>query len=48
VTEPGNENAPELGEQTDTSHPDDLDLETRETPEDEDVNEAAGTVEPPD
>jgi hypothetical protein len=48
VTEPGNENAPELGEQTDTSHPDDLDLETRETPEDEDVNEEAGTVEPPD
>ncbi|MEU1544100.1 hypothetical protein [Nocardia sp. NPDC005745] len=48
MTEPGNENAPELGDQTDTSHPADMDLQTRETPEDEDVNEEAGTVEPPD
>jgi hypothetical protein len=48
VTEPGNKNAPELGDQTDTSHPDELDLETRETPDNEDVNEEAGTVEPPD
>ncbi|MGY2030946.1 hypothetical protein ACW9HR_35690 [Nocardia gipuzkoensis] len=48
MTEPGNQNAPELGDQTDTSHPDDLDLEIRETPENQDVNEDAGTVEPPD
>ncbi|MGK8506705.1 hypothetical protein ACRS5S_01180 [Nocardia asiatica] len=48
MTEPGNRNAPELGDQTDTSQPDDLDLETRETPENEDVDEAAGAVEPPD
>ncbi|MCC3332373.1 hypothetical protein [Nocardia abscessus] len=48
MTEPGNQNAPELGDQTDTSHPDDLDLETRVTPENQDVNEDAGAVEPPD
>lgn len=48
MTEPGNRNAPELGEQTDTSHPEDLDFRSRETPENEDVSEEAGTVEPPD
>ncbi|WP_280341049.1 hypothetical protein [Nocardia abscessus] len=48
MTEPGNQNAPELGDQTDTSHPDGLDLETRVTPENQDVNEDAGAVEPPD
>lgn len=46
MTEPGNTDAPELGEQTDTTHPDDID--TRETPEGEDVNPDAGAVEPPD
>ncbi|MET9284225.1 hypothetical protein [Nocardia beijingensis] len=48
MTEPGNKNAPELGDPTDATHPDDLDLETGETPENEDVDEAACAVEPPD
>ncbi|MGW4716469.1 hypothetical protein [Nocardia sp. NPDC004260] len=48
MTEPGNKKAPELGDQTDTSHPDDLDLETYETPRDEDRNEEEGAMEPPD
>ncbi|WP_459545902.1 hypothetical protein [Nocardia sp. X0981] len=48
MTEPGNRNAPELGEQIDTSHPDDMDLHRREVPENEDVSEEAGAVEPPD
>ncbi|MGK8522663.1 hypothetical protein ACRS6B_14370 [Nocardia asteroides] len=48
MTEPGNKTAPELGDQTDTSHPDDMDLETREMPRDEDVTEEGGAVEPPD
>ncbi|MFC8044681.1 hypothetical protein [Nocardia sp. NPDC057353] len=48
MTEPGNTTAPDLGEHTDTTHPDDHTPEQREVPENEDVNEDAGAVEPPD
>lgn len=48
MTEPGNTTAPDLGEHTDTTHPDDYERDRRDVPENQDVNEEAGAAEPPD
>ncbi|MFC3962407.1 hypothetical protein [Nocardia jiangsuensis] len=48
MTEPGNTTAPDLGEHTDTTHPDDYESEQRKVPENEDGNDDADAVEPPD